>query len=106
MLVLFLAMLSSASMALVLKLFRAQKGNRYGLLLGNYLTCERIKNSTRKLVTDDTVRKAELLVEFVSSETGEIISLCIEEKVVEVSFRGLYSRRLTGAQFLVNFKQS
>lgn len=39
MLVLFLAMLSSASMALVLKLFRAQKGNRYGLLLGNYLTC-------------------------------------------------------------------
>lgn len=39
MLVLLLAMLSSASMALVLRLFRAQKGNRYGLLLGNYLTC-------------------------------------------------------------------
>ena len=26
-------------MALVLKLFRGQRGNRYGLLLGNYLTC-------------------------------------------------------------------
>ncbi len=39
MIVLFLAMLSSASMALVLKLFRHQEGNRYGLLLGNYLTC-------------------------------------------------------------------
>ena len=36
---LILAIVSSASMALVLKLFRAQKGNRYGLLLGNYLTC-------------------------------------------------------------------
>lgn len=39
MLVLLLAMLSSASMALALKLFREPKGNRYGLLLGNYLTC-------------------------------------------------------------------
>lgn len=39
MLVLLFAMLSSASMALVLKLFREPKGNRYGLLLGNYLTC-------------------------------------------------------------------
>ena len=36
---LLFAILSSASMALVLKLFRSQKGNRYGLLLGNYLTC-------------------------------------------------------------------
>ncbi len=39
MLILLLAMLSSASMALVLKLFREPQGNRYGLLLGNYLTC-------------------------------------------------------------------
>lgn len=39
MIFLLLAMLSSASMALVLKLFRHQEGNRYGLLLGNYLTC-------------------------------------------------------------------
>ena len=39
MIVLLLAMLSSASMALVLKLFREPRGNRYGLLLGNYLTC-------------------------------------------------------------------
>lgn len=36
---LILAILSSASIAVALKLFRAQKGNRYGLLLGNYLTC-------------------------------------------------------------------
>lgn len=36
---LIFAILSSASIALVLKLFRAQKGNRYGILLGNYLTC-------------------------------------------------------------------
>ena len=39
MIVLLLAMLSSSSMALVLKLFREPRGNRYGLLLGNYLTC-------------------------------------------------------------------
>ena len=39
MLYLILAICSSAAMALVLKLFRAQKGNRYGILLGNYLTC-------------------------------------------------------------------
>ena len=36
---LLFAIMSSASIALVLKLFRAQKGNRYGILLGNYLTC-------------------------------------------------------------------
>lgn len=39
MLFLILAILSSASMALVLKCFRNQTGNRYGILLGNYLTC-------------------------------------------------------------------
>ena len=33
------AILSSASMALVLRLFRDREGNRYGILLGNYLTC-------------------------------------------------------------------
>ena len=36
---LFIAILSSASMALILKIFRNQDGNRYGILLGNYLTC-------------------------------------------------------------------
>ena len=39
MLYLALAVLSSAAMAIVLKFFRNQKGNRYGILLGNYLTC-------------------------------------------------------------------
>lgn len=39
MLYLILAMLSSAAMALVLKWFRGQRGNRYGILLGNYVTC-------------------------------------------------------------------
>ena len=36
---LIIAVLSSASMAIVLKIFRKQKGNRYGIILGNYLTC-------------------------------------------------------------------
>ncbi len=36
---LILAILCSASMALVLKLFRAQRGNRFGIILGNYFTC-------------------------------------------------------------------
>lgn len=36
---LLIAILSSASMAVVLKIFRKQEGNRYGILLGNYLTC-------------------------------------------------------------------
>lgn len=36
---LIIAILSSASMAVVLKIFRKQEGNRYGILLGNYLTC-------------------------------------------------------------------
>ena len=39
MLYLVLAVISSAAMALVLKCFREQKGSRYGILLGNYLTC-------------------------------------------------------------------
>ena len=39
MVALILAIVSSASMTLVLKLFRGQSGNRFGILLGNYLTC-------------------------------------------------------------------
>ena len=39
MLYLLLAVASSAAMAMVLKCFQAQTGNRYGILLGNYLTC-------------------------------------------------------------------
>ncbi len=39
MIFLLLAVASSAAMALVLKAFRAGRGNRYGILLGNYLTC-------------------------------------------------------------------
>ena len=39
MLYLVLAALSSAVLTLVLRLFRDPKGNRYGLILGNYLTC-------------------------------------------------------------------
>ena len=36
---LLLAIISSASMSIVLKLFQGGTGNRYGILLGNYLTC-------------------------------------------------------------------
>ena len=39
MIYLLLAILGSAAMTLVMKTFRAQKGNRYGLILGNYITC-------------------------------------------------------------------
>ena len=39
MLYLILAVISSASMAIVLKIFHTQRGNRYGIILGNYLTC-------------------------------------------------------------------
>ncbi len=39
MLYLLLAALSSAALTLVLKWFRDPKGSRYGILLGNYLTC-------------------------------------------------------------------
>lgn len=39
MLYLVLAALSSAVLTMVLKLFRKPEGNRYGLILGNYLTC-------------------------------------------------------------------
>ena len=36
---LILAMVCSASMAIVMRLFRASSNNRYGMILGNYLTC-------------------------------------------------------------------
>lgn len=39
MIYLLLAALSSAALTLVLKWFRDPKGSRYGILLGNYLTC-------------------------------------------------------------------
>ncbi len=39
MLYLLSAILSSAAMALVLRRFRDPAGNRYGIILGNYLTC-------------------------------------------------------------------
>ena len=36
---LILAMACSASMAIVMRLFRTSQNNRYGMILGNYLTC-------------------------------------------------------------------
>lgn len=36
---LLIAILSSSAMTVVLKIFRNQDGNRYGIILGNYLTC-------------------------------------------------------------------
>ncbi len=39
MIFLILAVISSAAIALVLKFFRAQEGNRYGIIIGNYMTC-------------------------------------------------------------------
>ncbi len=39
MLYLLLAILSSDSMTLALSFFRSRDGNRYGIILGNYLTC-------------------------------------------------------------------
>lgn len=36
---LILAILSSAAMAIVMKIFPIRQGNRYGIILGNYLTC-------------------------------------------------------------------
>ncbi len=39
MLFLVLASFCSAVLTLVLKLFREPKGNRFGIILGNYLTC-------------------------------------------------------------------
>lgn len=36
---LLLAMICSACMALVLRMFRPEGNNRYGIILGNYLTC-------------------------------------------------------------------
>ena len=36
---LLLAMTCSASMALALRLFKTEENNRYGIILGNYLTC-------------------------------------------------------------------
>ena len=39
MIYLFLAALCSAVLTLVLKFFQEPKGNRFGIILGNYLTC-------------------------------------------------------------------
>lgn len=39
MIFLVLAMCGSAAISLTMKAFRAQRGNRYGMLLGNYITC-------------------------------------------------------------------
>ncbi len=36
---LILATCSSAVLAIVLKIFENSKGNRYGIILGNYLVC-------------------------------------------------------------------
>lgn len=39
MIFLLLAVITSAAIALVLKLFRSQEGNKYGIIIGNYMTC-------------------------------------------------------------------
>ena len=57
-------------------------------------------------MSDNSVRNAELFIEFVSSEAGKIISLRVEEKVIEMRFGGLNRGGLARTQLLVNFKES
>ena len=80
-------------------------GSNNGAFFRDDLACERVDDRSCELVTYYTVCNTELFVELVSSEAGEVISLCIKEQIVEVSFRRLDCGRLTRAQFLVHFEQ-
>ena len=80
-------------------------GSNNGAFFRDDLACERVDDRSCELVTYYTVCNTELFVELVSSEAGEVISLCIKEQIVEVSFRRLNCGRLTRAQLLVHFEQ-
>lgn len=53
-----------------------------------------------------SVGDSELLVVLVTSESGQIISLCVEELVVEVVLRGLNAGHVAGVQLSVDLEKS
>ena len=73
--------------------------------VSHYLACKGIYNWLGKHMTCKAGGYAEFLVVFVSSETAQVISLCIKEKVVEVSYGTFDRRRLAGAEFLINVNE-
>ena len=85
MLYLLLAMLGSAAMSLVLKAFRAQKGNRYGIILGNYITCVLVgllMMPDRSLLLHGSLTSAAAMGELRSGEAQRYYSEALERQTL------------------------
>ena len=75
-------------------------------LVSHDLTCQGVSDRSCNVVTCDSGANAQLLVVLISSETGKIISLCIEEQHIQVRDSAVNCRRLAGAELLINLKKS
>ena len=64
-------------------------------------TCSRIDNGLSQLFAAETLPDGQLLVELVSSDHGEVISLGIKEKSVYKALRAVECRRLSGTELFV-----
>ncbi len=56
-------------------------------------------------VASQTVRDAELLIIFITSNTGEIITVRIKEEILQVGLGGVQRRRLAGTQSLIDLQK-
>ena len=61
---------------------------------------------TGESLADDALGDSELLVEFVASYGSKVVSLGIEEEVVDEKLSGLNERRLAGTELLVDLFES
>ncbi len=75
-------------------------------LVGDYFSGKRISNGSGQIVSGYTRTDTQLLIIFVTSETCKIVTLCVEEKTVEVILSAFHRRWFARAELFINFKES
>ncbi|CCY17027.1 uncharacterized protein BN782_00856 [Eubacterium sp. CAG:786] len=75
-------------------------------LVREYLTSHRSDDGFCYLSAVNSVGDSKLLVVLVTSKSGEVVSLCVEELVVEVVLRGLNAGHVAGVELSVDLEES
>ena len=78
----------------------------YLALVDKDLTGQRRDDCLGSLLAVDTLGNSELLIILIAAESGEVVSLGVEEQHVELILRGLHGSHVAGVELLVDLEKS
>ena len=77
-----------------------------GTGIADDLACYRRNGRLYQYMTGNSLRNCHLFIEFISSDSGYIVTSCIEEKVIDKRCSGFDRRRFARAYFFIYFFKS